>query len=110
MIRLLARWWAKRCYIFQLELEASKGLINAAIAKRNADDARELVEQLNAEADAIDKNIEAEGAKQDRVTMINGQGFPNSSWVIGHSEVIARSLQARITRGSRVVFTFPKRV
>lgn len=58
MIRFLARWWARRSYIWDLELEAGKSDVNAAIAQRNANEVRKLAEQLTAEADAIDKNIE----------------------------------------------------
>ena len=57
MLKVLARWWAKLSYLWTLETEASKSDINAAVAKRNAAEKRKLVEQLNAEADAIDANI-----------------------------------------------------
>lgn len=63
MIRFAAKIWARISYLFVLEVEASKNEINAGTAKRNAADKHKLAEQLNAEADAIDKNIEAEGVR-----------------------------------------------
>lgn len=57
MIRLLGRIWARISYLFTLEVEAAKNEINAATAKVNAAEKRKLVEQLTAEADAIEANI-----------------------------------------------------
>jgi hypothetical protein len=57
MIRAIAKWWAKRSYIWDLEVEASKSEINAGTANRNAEAKRKLVAQLNAEADAIEENV-----------------------------------------------------
>jgi hypothetical protein len=57
MLRFLAKTYARLSYLFQLEVEAAKSEINAAIAKRNADDKRKLAEDLNADADAMDKRI-----------------------------------------------------
>lgn len=74
MLRALAKWYARRSYIWTLEVEAGKGDVNAAIAQRNADEARKIAEQLNAEADAIDKNIEAEQTKLEKGYWECGKG------------------------------------
>jgi hypothetical protein len=57
MLRGIAKWWAKLSYIFSLETEAAKNEINGATAKRNAEEKRKLVLQLNSEADAIYENM-----------------------------------------------------
>lgn len=57
MLRSFAKWWARTSYVFKLEAEAERGDINAAIARRNAGEHRKLAEQINAEADGIEKRI-----------------------------------------------------
>jgi hypothetical protein len=59
MLRAIAKWYARRVYIWQLEFEAGKSDVNAAIAKRNADETRKLAEQLNTDADVLDKEADA---------------------------------------------------
>ena len=57
MIRLIAKFIAKRQYVFKLEHEAATNEINAKLALQHANEKRAFVEQLNREADAIDENI-----------------------------------------------------
>jgi hypothetical protein len=57
LFRFLATWWAKRVYIFKLELEAATNDINAKLSANLAQEKREFVDQLNKEADAIEENI-----------------------------------------------------
>ena len=65
MIRILTKWWAKLSYLWALETEAHKSLINAGTAKVNADEKRRLVAQLNAEADEIEANIKDVEAQEE---------------------------------------------
>jgi predicted nucleic acid-binding Zn-ribbon protein len=65
MIRILTKWWAKLSYLWALETEAHKSLINADTAKVNADEKRRLVAQLNAEADEIEANIKDVEAQEE---------------------------------------------
>ena len=60
MLRLLARFWAKRKYIWTLETEAAANELNAGLSARRADEKKKLVAQLNDETEAIYKNIEAQ--------------------------------------------------
>lgn len=57
MLRTFAKFWARLSYLWSLEVEGHKNDINAATAKRNAEEKRTLVTQLNAEADAIEQNV-----------------------------------------------------
>jgi len=57
MLRFIATWWAKRVYIFKLEIEAATNDINAKLSANLAQEKREVVDQLNKEADAIEENI-----------------------------------------------------
>jgi len=60
MIRLLAKIYASLAYRFKLEKEAATNEINAALSTKRAAEKRELVNQLNAEADEIEANIAKE--------------------------------------------------
>lgn len=60
MIRLIARFIAKRQYIFKLEHEAASQEINAQLAMNRAQEKRQFIEQLNKEADDIEQNIAKE--------------------------------------------------
>jgi hypothetical protein len=57
MIRLIARFIAKKQYVFKLEHESATNEINAQLAQNRAQEKRLFIEQLNREADDIDKNI-----------------------------------------------------
>jgi hypothetical protein len=57
MIQFFARIWAKHSYVFQLESEASKNLINAGLAEKRAGEKRAYADQLEKEAVQIEKRI-----------------------------------------------------
>lgn len=57
MIRLLARWWAKRMYIWKLEIEAGAADINAKLSDGNAANRRKTIALLNDQAQQIDDHI-----------------------------------------------------
>lgn len=59
MIRVLAKWWAKRQYIWKQEVEAATAELHAGLSLKLATEKRAQIEQLNKEADAIDANIKA---------------------------------------------------
>jgi electron transfer flavoprotein alpha subunit len=65
MLRGIAKIYARLSYLFQLEVEGHKNDINAATAKRNAEEKRTLVTQLNAEADAIEQNMKQVDAEEE---------------------------------------------
>jgi hypothetical protein len=52
-------WFAKFSYLWQLEFESAKSELNAALAKRNADEKRKLAERLRSDANDIEKTIKA---------------------------------------------------
>ncbi len=72
MLRTLARFWAKRKYIWTLETESAANELNAGLSARRADEKRKLVAQLKAEADAIDKQI-SEGQESEEYKALAGQ-------------------------------------
>jgi hypothetical protein len=78
MLRAIAKIYAKLSYLFALEVESAKNEINAATAKRKADEKRKLVEQLNAEADAIEKNIKEVAEKEEKGYWLCECGKENS--------------------------------
>lgn len=60
MIRLIARFIAKKQYVFKLFHEAETSSINAQLAQNRASEKRVFIEQLNKEADDIEQNIARE--------------------------------------------------
>lgn len=60
MIRFFARIWAKRKYLWKLEVEAETNLLSAQLSANRAAEKKKLAEQLNKEADAIEENIKTE--------------------------------------------------
>jgi hypothetical protein len=72
MLRPLARFWAKRRYIWTLETEAAANEINARLSAKRAAEKRTLVAQLNSEADAIEKQI-TEGQESEEYKSLAGQ-------------------------------------
>jgi hypothetical protein len=59
MLRIIARWWAKRKYIFSQETEAAMNDLHAGLAIKLASEKRALLEKLTKDADAIDANIKS---------------------------------------------------
>jgi len=59
MIRVLAKWWAKKQYIWKQEVEAATADLHAGLSFKLATEKRAQIEQLNKEADVIDVNIKA---------------------------------------------------
>lgn len=67
MMRILARWRAKRNYVWKLLLEGETSDINAALDPERAAK-RELSKQLTAEAEEIEGNIKKVDVQLDRAT------------------------------------------
>ena len=65
MIRLIARFIAKKQYIFKLEHEGATNMINAQLASNLAKEKRDFIEQLNKEADLIEENIAKEEGSEE---------------------------------------------
>lgn len=66
MIRFFAQWWAKRQYIWREEITARLNDLNADVSAQRAEDRRELITQLNKEAEVIEKHIEEMAAKEEK--------------------------------------------
>ncbi len=57
MIRLLAKWAAKKYYVLNQEFQASTADLHAGLSLRLAGEKRALIEKLNKEAEDIEANI-----------------------------------------------------
>ncbi len=68
MIRAIARFWAKLSYRWEQETSAARGELNAQLARRASAEKRDLVDQLNKEADDIEARIK-------QVAEIEEKGF-----------------------------------
>ena len=58
MFRIIAKWFAKRQYIWRQEIEAATNELNASLSSNLSVEKRDLIGRLNSEADDIDKRIE----------------------------------------------------
>ncbi len=59
MIRLLAKWAARKYYIFSQEFQASTADLHAGLSLKLAAEKRALIGQLNKDVDEIEANIKA---------------------------------------------------
>jgi hypothetical protein len=59
MIRVLAKWAAKKHYVFSQELQAATADLHAGLSLKLATEKRAQIEQWNKEADEIDANIKS---------------------------------------------------
>ena len=57
MLKYLARWYARRAYIWKLEVEGKNHELHSKLAGFHAQQKREQSEKLNKDADAIQANI-----------------------------------------------------
>jgi hypothetical protein len=57
MLRMFARWWARKKYIFSQEVEAATNDLNAGLASKLAAEKSALITRLEAEADEMDARI-----------------------------------------------------
>ena len=72
MFQLIAKIYAKRRYLWKETVEAELNEIAARISAQNADDKRAVIEQLTADAYAIDKSIAA-GMEDESYKVLEGQ-------------------------------------
>lgn len=59
MLRTIAKWWAKKKYIWKQEVEASTAELHAGLSFRLAGEKRALIAQLNKDAEDIENNIKS---------------------------------------------------
>lgn len=93
MIRTLAKWAAKRYYLFNQEYQAAIADLHAGLSLKLAAEKRALIETLNREADAIEANIKAVDEKLTAGywECENGHEEPESTAFAGVELEISRS-------------------
>jgi hypothetical protein len=72
MIKVIARFWARRAYLWKLELESHTHDLHAKLSALHAQQKRDRIEHLNKEADFIEQHIAAETEK-DEYKNLQGQ-------------------------------------
>ena len=72
MFQFIAKFYAKRRYLWKESVEAELNELGARISAQNADDKRAVVVQLTADAEAIDKSIAA-GMEEESYKKLEGQ-------------------------------------
>ncbi len=75
MLRFLAASYAKLAYRFKLEKDAAHADLNAALSARLAAEKRSLMEQLNYDADLLDKQAEDIDKRIQEVAAMEAAGF-----------------------------------
>jgi hypothetical protein len=72
MFQFIAKFYAKRRYLWKETVEAELNELGARISKQNAGDKRAMIDQLTADAEAIDKSIAA-GMEAESYKALEGQ-------------------------------------
>jgi len=72
MFQFIARFYAKRRYLWKETVEAELNELGARISAQNADDKRATIAQLTADAEAIDQSIAA-GMEAESYKALEGQ-------------------------------------
>jgi hypothetical protein len=101
MIRLIARWAAKKYYVFSQEFQASTADLHAGLSLRLAGEKRALIEKLNKEAEDIEANIKSVDEKLDKGywECENGHGFNAQCGCAGNSGLALVYSQGCILEG-----------
>src|SRR6266852_567579 len=63
MLKILSRWWAKRAYLWKLEVEGQTHILHSNLSALHAQQKRGQAEKLNKDADAIEANIKEVGKR-----------------------------------------------
>ena len=89
MIRTLARWWARRRYIFKQEFEAALEDLQAALSAQRAKDKRDLAAQLRKEADDMETRVKQMAELEEKGFWLCEDGHENADvrYVSGSSPV-----------------------
>jgi hypothetical protein len=102
MLRTLARFWAKRRYIWHQELEAANHDLNASLSAVRAKEKHALVAQLNADADAIDANIKTQEDSEE-YKALTGQAKYEADKEKKDAENIAESKRAQAKEEEKMI-------
>jgi hypothetical protein len=72
MFNFIARFYAKRAFLWNELVEAHKNEIGARLSERNANDKQDLIAQLTKDAEEIDKSIAA-GLESEEYKKLEGK-------------------------------------
>jgi hypothetical protein len=72
MFQFIAKFYAKRRYLWKETVKAELNELGARISAQNADDKRAVIAQLTADAEAIDQSIAA-GMEEESYKKLEGQ-------------------------------------
>jgi hypothetical protein len=72
MFQFIAKFYAKRRYLWKETVEAELNELGARISAQNADDKRGMIARLTADAEAIDQSI-AVGLEEESYKKLEGQ-------------------------------------
>src|ERR1035438_4605157 len=77
MIRTLARWWARRKYVWKIEIEAVTQDLQANLSAQRAKEKRSLATQLRKEAEDMETRVQQMAEMEEKGFWLcdNGQEF-----------------------------------
>jgi hypothetical protein len=81
MLRIFARYWAKKKYIFSQEVAAATNDLNAGLSLRLSTEKRALIEKLNKEADEMDARIKEVSEMEEKGYWLCENGHENNESV-----------------------------
>lgn len=79
MLRMFARWWARKKYVLSQEVEAATNDLNAGLSLRLSTEKRALIEKLNKEADEMDARIKEVSEMEEKGFYSCENGHENAS-------------------------------
>jgi hypothetical protein len=102
MLRILARFWAKRRYIWHQELESANHDLNASLSAVRAKEKRALVAQLNGDADRIEEQIKV-GENSEEYKALAGQAKYEADKEKKDAENIAESKRSQAKEEEKLI-------
>ena len=78
MLRIFARWWARKKYVLSQEVEAATNDLNAGLSLRLATEKRALIENLKKEADEMDARIRQVSEMEEKGYWLCENGHENT--------------------------------
>lgn len=86
MIRMLARWWARRKFIWKIEIEAVTQDLQADLSAQRAKEKRDLAAQLRKEADDMETRVKQMAAMEEKGFWLCDNGHEKADAFIPEAE------------------------
>src|ERR1017187_1680987 len=83
MIRTLARWWARRKYVWKIEIEAVTQDLQADLSAQRAKEKRDMTAQLRKEADDMETRVKQMAEMEEKGFWLCDDGHETPKCTLG---------------------------